>query len=533
MGGRPGTLPEMLREAADTFRWSFHDGGDVTTFDRDALQAEAAGAAAALDARGIGPGDAVGILGPNHPRWLISAMGVWVLGGVVVPIAYPLRVRRPEVVRAHVEALVRTARCRAVAVDPDLGRLVDDGLAFDWTTSSDGEAPSPAIAPEDPAAIQFTSGSTSAPRGARLSHRAILGALESLRLASQRTTEDRMATWQPLFHDMGLYGFPLRGLFEGFAVELMPTLDFARDPLAWLRLIEGTRATVMAAPASALAATIRAAQQGGTSHDLSSIGHAVLGGETVDPRLVDRFQEWSPSVGLRPKVLGVCLGMAEATVGVTMTRLGEGVRVVEVDLAGLAEGEARPASGGPSKRIVSVGPPLPGIEIRIGDPHAPFADDRAGEVLVRSPGAMDGYVGTDQHPFVDGWLQTGDVGFIRDGEVFLTGRSKDLVIVMGRNYAPEDFEWATGAVPGVRAGRCVAFSPADQEGTLIVVLELRPGADEDEVRTLVRRAVADATGLTPKRILVVPPDTIPKTTSGKLQRGAVRDAYDRGELPGA
>jgi fatty-acyl-CoA synthase len=173
--------------------------------------------------------------------------------------------------------------------------------------------------------------------------------------------------------------------------------------------------------------------------------------------------------------------------------------------------------------------------VLIGSPADPLDEREVGEVLLKGPSLMRGYLGgDDEDPFVDGWFRTGDLGYLAEGELFLTGRTKDVIIAWGRNYAPEDIEWAAGRVPGVRSGRCVAFGPTGgREGEVVVVVEARPEADPASLPSLVRAAVTDAVGLVPKDVLVVPNGTVPKTTSGKLRRSALRTAHADGSLLGA
>jgi acyl-CoA synthetase (AMP-forming)/AMP-acid ligase II len=510
----------------------FHGSDGAVRLDGPELEAQADELAARLIRHGILPGDRVGLLGPNHPRWLASAFGIWRAGAVMVSLSYPLRVRNAETFRSHVAILAEAAGCRAVLAAPAFLPAVAEGLAIDWSEAAEDPALPVTVSPESPASIQFTSGSTAAPKGALLSHRAVLSALTSLREATKLGRQDRMISWQPFFHDMGFYGLPLRAAFEGFGIDLMTTEAFARDPGSWFRLAGERRSTIIASPPSAWAAAVTASRRDPEPPDLSSVALAVFGAEVIDPATVEMVAAWGEAAGLRREALAAAYGMAEATICMTITRRNRGLRVLALDRDALQGGHAVPANGGAAKRVVSNGPPLPGIDIRIGDPEAPLGEGHVGDVLLRGAGLMDGYIGPGvEDPFVGGWLRTGDLGFIHDGEVYITGRSKDLIIVFGRNYAPEDLEWAAGAVAGVRTGRVVAFSPSEEEGAVIVAVEPRPDADLDRLPVLVRRAVADKVGLTPNRVLVLPPDTIEKTTSGKLRRSALREAFDRGAFP--
>ncbi len=528
----PRTLVDLLPTAADTFWAAFHEGKETVRLGAPELQTQAEELSARLVRHGVRPGDRVGLLGPNHPRWLGSAFGIWRAGAVMVSLPYPLRVRNAETFSSQVGTLAGAAGCRVVLAAPAFLPAVREVPAIDWSEAAEDPVPSATVSPEAPASIQFTSGSTAAPKGALLSHQAVLSALASLRDATDYAPGEQMLSWQPFFHDMGFYGLPLRAVFEGFGIDLMTTEAFAKDPASWFRLAGELGSTVIASPPSAWAAAIAAARRVPDGVDLSTVRRAAFGAEVIDPSTVEMVAGWGETVGLRREALQAAYGMAEATIAMSITRDDQGVRVLALDREALLRGDARPGTGRSSKRVVSNGPPLPGVELRVGDVRAKFEEDRVGEVFIRGGGLMDRYVGPSvEDPFVDGWLRTGDVGFIHDGEVYITGRSKDVIIVFGRNYAPEDLEWAAGSVPGVRAGRVVAFSPSDAEGEVIVAVEPRAGADPKELPVLVRRAVANEVGLTPSRVLVLSPDTIEKTTSGKLRRSALREAFDRGEIP--
>jgi fatty-acyl-CoA synthase len=226
--------------------------------------------------------------------------------------------------------------------------------------------------------------------------------------------------------------------------------------------------------------------------------------------------------------------MAEATLGLSISPLDRGIRVDEVDLAQLTQdGRAVPAHGASTKRVVSCGAPLPGVSFRIWGPEGILPERRVGEIQVRSPAVMIGYDGESAaQPFADGWLCTGDLGYLAEGELFVVGRSKDIIIAYGQNHAPQDIEWAAERVEGVRSGRVVAFAGSEsREGEVLVALETTPHADLASLRRRVRQAVSDVVGIAPRQVLLLAKGAIPKTTSGKVRRGTVRESYERGTLP--
>ena len=262
----------------------------------------------------------------------------------------------------------------------------------------------------------------------------------------------------------------------------------------------------------------------------------IFGAEAIDPTVIDRFAEHGTALGLRPGTLVGAYGLAEATLLVTSGRRGEGLRIDAVEAARLAEERrAVPTSDARRvRRVASCGRASIAARVRIVEGDRVTEEGVVGEIQVAGAGLMRGYLdvpGADQ-PFTDdGWLRTGDAGYLSDGELFVTGRIKDLIIVMGRNHAPEEFEWLASQVPGVRPGRCVAFAgEGESEARAVVVFEPAAGADVDQTVAEVRRRIAAGVGAAVEAVVAVPKGTIAKTTSGKLRRAALRDAYLRGEV---
>jgi fatty-acyl-CoA synthase len=540
VGDAPGaTLFGSLVEAADDGGpplW-FHSLEGSERLDLGDLAERALDRAGLLAARGVEPGDRVGLLGGNVSQWGVCAFGAWARGATLVPLPFHLRIRDAEAFRSQLGRLVDAAGCGVVLAEERFLPYLPPETAVPW------EEPAPlaqdaagAVPVEATAVIQFTSGSTMAPRGVVLSHRAVLAGIECLRRGFRVTTSDRYCGWLPFFHDNGVFGFLVRPIVHRCEGHVLATDAFAADPSRWFRVIGERGVTITAGPSSGFAVALRAALRTPRGIDLSTLELVVLSAEMIEPHLVDRLEKHGPGLGLRAESLAGAYGLAEATLGVTVTKRGAGLPIQAVDLRSLAEtGRAEPAEGAPAKRIASCGRPHPGIDIRIGSPTRPRPERTVGEVLVRAPSLMDGYLGevTDE-TFVDGWLRTGDLGYLADGELYVTGRAKDIIVSVGRNYAPEDIEWAAARVPGVRLGRVIAFAdPTGGEGAVIVMLEAREGADEAEVAAKVRRGVTDAVGLVLRRVVVVPHDTLPKTTSGKLRRSAAREAYLHNESTGA
>lgn len=533
MTDRPADMAAALDAAAGT------GGGRITFLLEDGpitlpvarIVEEARRAARVLAERGVEPGDPVGLLGPNRPDWVRWAFAIWLAGGVLVPMPYPLRVADRSAFGEQTGALLRAAGCDSCVVAPEAGGVVPEAAAVPWNAPLPSRPVDRGHSPGagDLAVIQFTSGSTASPKGAALTHFAVASAVFGLAEALElRPGEDRLASWLPYFHDYGLFSYLLLPVLSGTELLSLPTERFARAPLGWFRMLSEGRATVTGGPPSAWAVALRAAERSAGSLDLSPIRMAYMAAETIDPGLVDRFEEAAPGLRLSARALGTGYGLAEATLTVTRTPPGSGIRIDEVDLAALARGRADPAVDGPAKRVVTCGPPLAYMECRVAGPDGALPDRVVGEVEVRGPSVMSGYVGPDApDPFRDGWLRTGDLGYLADGDLYVTGRIKDLIIVLGQNYPPEDIEWAAARVPGVRPGRAVAFTRPGTEDEIIVVVEPRGDPDPDELAGQVRAAVTAAVGLTPREVVVLPRGAVPKTTSGKLQRAAARQAYGR------
>ncbi|MFL5799242.1 MAG: AMP-binding protein [Actinomycetota bacterium] len=535
-----GTIVGVLAEVAERDRGAlvFHeDSGSTERLTATALLEHAEGAASFLRGRGVSPGDAVGLLGPNDAEWARWAFGIWACGATLVPIQFPLRVRDPGALAEQVASLLGGVPCRIVVAHPGLMDVLPDGLGVAWDARANGRAGPPAAGePNDVAVAQFTSGTTGAPKAAVITNGAVVAAIEATAAAYGVTEDDVFAGWQPFFHDLGLFGLLLRPLLLGLEAHFISTARFARDPAEWLRLAGRSGATMLAGPSSAWAAATRAASRDASGCDLGSIRMATFSAETVDRRAVEDLMAVGGGLGLRPEALSAAYGMAETTLAVTVTRPGAGLRFDEVGLVELAEhGRAAPADGGAVRSVASCGVAVPGAEVRILDPAGDEMPERSvGRVVARAPYLFSGYRSADGDEVFtpDGWLRTGDLGYLAEGELFFTGRQKDVIVVLGRNHDPDDLEWAAGRVPGVRTGRCVALSmPAAGEGSVTVVVEPREGADVGELPILVRRGVIDAIGVVPTEVLVVAAGTVPKTTSGKVRRSALRQAILEGTVP--
>lgn len=531
-----GTLAEALEEAAvGGSELIFHLSTEVARVPARTLLDEGRRGAAALASMGVRPGDAVGILGPNRPEWARWAFAAWLAGAVVVPLPFHLRIADSEAFAETLEALVRTSGCRLVLADPTLLRHVPGGRGVPWTLALPRRSTRFAgPAPDDRAVIQFTSGSTAMPKGAILTHRAVLAGVRSTSEAGGVTGSGCIQlSWLPFFHDWGLFGYLLWSVVALTETHVLPTERFAKDPTEWFRLAGAVGATMTPGPSSAWRAALRMAGRRPHGIDLSTLRLCTLAAEAIDPRVVDDLRDAGGALGLSPDAIHGAYGMAEATLAISVSGIRVPLRIDTIDRQALAVARtAVPGRKTDQQRLVSCGRPVPGLEIRIADEAGdPLSERRLGEIHVGGPSLLDGYLDADgpSDPLADGWLPTGDLGYLADGELYVAGRTKDIVIVMGRNYAAQDIEWAAERAPGVRIGRCVAFGRAGVEGEVVIAAEAN-GGEPDLLPRAIWTSVSDALGVVPREIFVLPRGTIPVTTSGKVRRSWVRETYAIGEL---
>lgn len=492
---------------------------------------------------GLRPGDRVAVEATDPHLFVRAFLGALWAGVVPVPLPPPPAAGRRAAWDAQVAAMARTARPSAIALREGTEPPAEGGrpVVLDTVVAAppDGSAPH-RPEPDETAYLQFSSGSTGTPRGVPARAAAVLAnglAIMHDGLRSDPAT-DRGLCWLPLHHDMGLVGFVLAPLLARVPVSFVPTRSFVRDPGVWLRSMSERRATISFAPnfAFALSARRTAADQA-AALDLGHVRVLGCGAEPINHAVLQRFLDAFAPSGLEPEALMPCYGLAEATLAVTLSPPDRRYRVDHVRAAALATGRAVPADPAPGgvDTLVGCGPPLPGFDIVIrGDGGAALEDRAVGEVWVRGPSVAHGYVDAPDetresfHP--DGWLRTGDLGYLAEGELFVTGRVKDLLILNGRNIDPQRVEWLAETVPGVRAGGVVACTrPGPGSEELVVVAECRTSAAPG-LAPAVREAVAAAMGIPVHDVVAVRPGTVPRTTSGKPRRQETRRRYLEGAL---
>jgi acyl-CoA synthetase (AMP-forming)/AMP-acid ligase II len=501
-------------------------------------------------AGGVTPGDRVALVYPTCAEFFEAFFGILQAGAVPVPLYPPVRLGRLDSYHDRTAAMLRAVDANLVLAEQRVRRLL--GPAIEAARPSAGcrtleelqraEPCSVSSAEGDLALVQFSSGTTVEPKPVALSHRAVVA--QTVRLNAFWPDGNGVvhsgASWLPLYHDMGLIGCVFPALERGATLTLIPPELFVARPASWLRAISRFRATVSPAPNFAYGLCVdRIRDEELEGVDLSSWRVALNGAEPVAAEVLRRFQRRFAAWGFRPEALTPVYGLSEASLAVTFSSIDRNFVCKRFDRLALAEeGEARDDASG--SEIVSVGRPLPDFSLRIVDrEQRELPERRVGRVQVRGPSLMEGYFGLEgatARAVRDGWLDTGDLGFVADGELYLTGRAKDVLILRGRNHSPVEVEHAADSVSGVRTGCCAAasFMPegADTEA-LIVMVEARKGLAPDrlvEVAEEVARSVLAATGLEADHVEVLEAGTLPRTSSGKIRRQEALRRWRSGNL---
>jgi acyl-CoA synthetase (AMP-forming)/AMP-acid ligase II len=493
---------------------------------------------------GVSHGDRVLLVLPTERAFYESYWGILLAGGVPVPAYPPVRLDRMEEYTRTLAALAENCGASVLITSGSIRPLVrlaaEAGglrLVLPEDVRSGGLREDVPVSEGDLALLQYTSGSTGKQKGVMLTHRNLLANLRAIGAGMALCPEDVVVSWLPLYHDMGLIGLMLGTLYWGMSLVTMSPVDFLRRPARWIRVLSQHQATLTAGPNfafSLVARKIRSADLEGI--DLSSCRAALCGAEPIHPPTIEGFVRRFEPCGFRPGAFFPAYGLAENTLAVSFSELGRPPHVEEVDALRMeTEGRVVPAGpGGKTRKIVSVGRPLDTVDVDVVDPEGSSVGEGAlGEVVVSGPSVMAGYFNDPDataQVLRDGRCHTGDLGFQLDGRLYISGRRKDVVIKAGRNYLAEDLEAAAAAVPGVRPGGLCVFAIENRtRGTEEVVLVAECKQGEGLGDTLSQR-VSEATGCRPDRVELVPPRTLPKTSSGKIQRFKARTWYLDGSL---
>ena len=528
----------------------YGDGTSTESLSYRALQDEARTVAGGLRRQGLVAGDKVAVMLPTGREFFAAFYGVLYAGGVPVPLYPPARPSQIEDHMRRIAGIVGNAQAVmlvTVGQAKPLGQLLRaqcELLRKVLTVDDLRETGAPLFASRPAAAdvafLQYTSGSTGNPKGVVLTHANLLANLRAMERASGVTSADTFVSWLPLYHDMGLIGACLGSLAVGFPVVLLSPVAFLARPSVWLWTIHRHRATVSAAPNFAYEICANKVDDRDLAGlDLSCWRLAYNGAEPVSPDTIERFATRFSRYGFPRAAMTPVYGLAESSVGLAFPPLGRGPLVDQVDRDALARlGVSRPARADDPRalRLVSCGLPLPGHQIRITDASGRELPERTqGRVQFCGPSATAGYHRNPEatsHLFDGPWLNTGDMGYIAAGELYLTGREKDLIIRAGHNLFPQELEEAISALPGVRKGGVAVFAATDaRTGTerLVVLAETRErdAAARSRMQAEINNLSVDLLGMPVDDIVLAPPRTVLKTSSGKLRRAACRELYER------
>jgi fatty-acyl-CoA synthase len=549
------TIGEALDYAAKGRRGlNFHDARGTLSqaYTYRELREDALLNARRFAALGIGTGDRIAMVAETGPEFAACFFGAVYAGAWPVPLPLPTSFGGRE---AYVDQLaIQLQSC-----DPALllypGELADFGTAAaekagvksrSWETLEGIDAAPAELAtarPDDIAYLQYSSGSTRFPHGVAVTHRALLDNLRAHGLGLEIVDSDRCISWLPWYHDMGLVGCFLSPIALQLSVDYLKTEDFARRPLAWLDMItRNPGTTVSYSPtfgydicSRRMSSQTRAEER----FDLSRWRIAGNGADMIRPDVMQSFVDGFAEAGFKAGSFCPSYGLAEATLAVSLMPPGEGIRLELVEENELSGGV--PDDGDRPRRyraVVNCGRPVTGMEIEIrGNDGEPLPERGIGRVFVRGASVMHSYFRDMESTRAvlsdDGWLDTGDMGYMSKGYIFIVGRAKDMIIINGRNHWPQDIEWAVEQLPGFKSGDIAAFAitgPSGEETPAVLVhCRVSDAKERGRLRDEIRERVRAITGITPV-VELVPPRTLPRTSSGKLSRTKARNLYLSGEI---
>jgi fatty-acyl-CoA synthase len=549
------TLGNALDYAARGSRGlNFHDPRGVLAraYTFQELRQDALADAYRLVAEGVKPGERVAIVAETSPEFAALFFGAIYAGAWPVPLPLPTSFGGKD---SYIDQL----GVQLNSSDPVMLLYPDEleGMAGAAATAAGvkgigwgsfgnrtcEEAPLPDAGADDIAYLQYSSGSTRFPHGVAITHRALLNNLAAHSHGMEVVHTDRCVSWLPWYHDMGLVGCLLSPVANQVSTDYLKTEDFARRPLAWLDLISrNTGTTLSYSPtfgydicARRMSSQTKAADR----FDLSRWRVAGNGADMIRPDVMQSFVDAFADAGFDAKSFLPSYGLAEATLAVTIMPPGEGITVELVEETLLAGG-SRAEQDRPQRfrAIVNCGRPVRDMEVAIrGDDGSLLSEREIGRVFCKGPSVMVGYFRDDEATAScldsDGWLDTGDMGYMSDGYLYIVGRAKDMIIINGKNHWPQDIEWAVEQLPGFKAGDIAAFSittPGGEETPAVLVQCRTSDADErGRLRDEIRERVRAITGMNCV-VELVPPRTLPRTSSGKLSRAKARNLYLSGEI---
>ena len=547
------TLGEALDYAAKGARGlNFHDprGNLARPYSYAELRADALAAAYRLIAAGIKPGDRIALIAETSPEFAALFFGAIYAGAWPVPLPLPTSFGGRDNYVAQIGVQLDSCDPAVLFYPPEIAGMAGDAAAakgvtgIDWASFAERAAPHTELPPQrsdETCYLQYSSGSTRFPHGVAVTHAALLNNLAAHAHGMDICDTDRCVSWLPWYHDMGLVGCFLSPVANQVSVDYLKTEDFARRPLAWLDLISRNQGTTLSYSPT-FGYDICARRISSQSHvadrfDLSRWRVAGNGADMIRPDVMQAFVDAFADAGFRASAFLPSYGLAEATLAVSIMPPGEGIiveLVEETELSGGANDSERPTR---YRAIVNCGKPARDMTIEVRDEAGNVLPDQTvGKVWCTGPSLMTGYYRDPEATaacMADGWLDTGDMGYISNGYIYIVGRAKDMIIINGKNHWPQDIEWAVEQLPGFKSGDIAAFAitaPGGEE-TPAVLVQCRTSDENERValRETIRDRVRAITGMN-CLIELVPPRTLPRTSSGKLSRSKARAQYLSGEI---
>ena len=514
------------------------------------LREQALALAPRLLGAGLAPGDRVGVVAESDGDFIRTFFACQYAGLIPAPLPLPAPFGGRQGYIEHIRRMLQSAGARAALAPEALAEWMREAaegldLVFSGAIGELEAAPAgrelPGADPDGLCYLQFSSGSTRFPLGVAVTHKALMANVSAITNHGLKVgPEDRAVSWLPLYHDMGLIGFFLSPLAGQVTLDLLPTAAFVRRPLLWLDIMTRNGGTISYSPTFGYELCTRRAETLSLDGlDLSRWRAAGIGGDMIRPPVLKAFADRFAQAGFDPGAFVASYGMAEATLALSFAPLGRGLRAETLDVDRLERGEAVHArSGGRRRDFALCGPPLPGHELVVrGEAGHALGEREVGRIFARGPSLMRAYFEQPEETrrvlSEDGWLDTGDLGYFSDGEIVLTGRAKDLIIVNGRNVWPQDLEWTAEAeAAALRSGDVAVFSvPGEGEETVVVLVQCR--TSDPEARQKLRTDIAGCLRLrhgVETEVVLAPPHSLPKTSSGKLSRSRAKAMYQAGQF---
>lgn len=520
------------------------------------LRLKALATARKLLSSGLKRGERVAVVAETSPDFMAVFFGCQYAGLVPCPMPYSMYIGGKNAYVSRIAGMLKTARARAVILPGDLvshiseaARLADTAIVKTFDELAATPESIEKLKPfevDEVAYIQYSSGSTSSPKGVLITQKAIVANTRGiLRDGLKVTNEDRAFSWLPLYHDMGLVGFCLSPMMGQVTVDYLSTTSFARRPALWLKLMSENRSTIAYSPSFGFDLAARRINGEAVTLDLTSWRVAGIGGDMVRADILNDFADKLSVAGFDAKAFTPSYGMAESTLAITFADLSKPVKIDTVDrlhykLAQRAVPASEQLKQSPERvrSFVVCGKPIAGHEIVIRDDAGQDLGDREiGHILFKGPSLMAGYFenseATQAIMTADGYMDTGDMGYWLDGEIVITGRAKDLILHNGRNIWPQDIEWAAEQIEPLRSGDAAAFAVEGEDGdddvVVLVHCRLADAAEMEELRRKVAAVVHQTAGIECAVVLVAP-KSLPFTSSGKLSRAGAKDGYLTGDI---